>query len=514
MMKYLRILLPVAALATVLAGCITAPTPDDAQTPWNPPADVKSKSAADSIWVEIRQRDTDLAQPQSLAQLADRALRNNPATRKAWQDARAAAAQVDNAQGKFMPVLSANAGGTRTYMDATPKSFDVNDFRYGPGLQLNYLVINFGGGRGAAVEEALQTVYAANYNFNQTIQDALLALETAYYGLISAQAGVDAAVSSVKDAHTALDAAKARATAGMGTELDVLQAQTIYDQSLYAQSAANGQLQVARGALAQAAGLPADTSIKIVPPTTELPESITTQEVHRIISDAIVMRPDVAALRANAAAKQADVKVAHATSWPSLYANAGVNRDYYDIYGGTPNVGNRDWSYNAGFSLQWTLFDGMQTESAIRMAEAAAASAQAQLEQAELAASADVWMRYQNYATACQKYVFSVAALKSSSAAYDMAMAAYKAGLKSILDLLTAESQLAAARSQQIASRQDVFTTLANLAHSTGRLSADAPDITGRPLPAIMPASKTSQPSDHAVENLLPMTSTQKDTKP
>ena len=399
-----------------------------------------------------------------------------------------------------MPVLSANAGGTRTYMDATPKSFDVNDFRYGPGLQLNYLVINFGGGRGAAVEEALQTVYAANYNFNQTIQDALLALETAYYGLISAQAGVDAA--------------KARATAGMGTELDVLQAQTIYDQSLYAQSAANGQLQVARGALAQAAGLPADTSIKIVPPTTELPESITTQEVHRIISDAIVMRPDVAALRANAAAKQADVKVAHATSWPSLYANAGVNRDYNDVYGGAPNVGNRDWSYSAGLSLQWTLFDGMQTESAIRMAEAAAASAQAQLEQAELAASADVWMRYQNYATACQKYVFSVAALKSSSAAYDMAMAAYKAGLKSILDLLTAESQLAAARSQQIASRQDVFNTLANLAHSTGRLAADTPEITGFSMPAIMPASKTSQPADRAVENLLPMTSTKKDAQP
>ena len=58
---------------------------------------------------------------------------------------------------------------------------------------MNYLVFNFGGGRKAALDQALQTVYAADFAFNRSIQDVLLAVETAYYGAVSAQAGVAAA---------------------------------------------------------------------------------------------------------------------------------------------------------------------------------------------------------------------------------------------------------------------------------------------------------------------------------
>ena len=58
-----------------------------------------------------------------------------------------------------------------------------------------------------------------------------------------------------------------------------------------------------------------------------------------------------------------------------------------------------------------------------------------------------------------------------------MATQAYAAGLKTILDLLTADAQLATARSQQVAARQDVFTSLANLIYATGRLTADTPHL-------------------------------------
>jgi outer membrane protein TolC len=118
------------------------------------------------------------------------------------------------------------------------------------------------------------------------------------------------------------------------------------------------------------------------------------------------------------------------------------------------------------------LFDGFQILSAKRIAQAQADSLQAQLQQAELAASADVWARYHNYETALQKYKFSTAFLNSAASSYNLALDSYKAGLKSILDLLNAESQLAQARSQQIASRQETFTALANLAYSTGLLEA------------------------------------------
>jgi outer membrane protein TolC len=464
-------LLGLVALAAALAGCVTAPVPERADRPWDPPAD---RASSTRVWDGLRERPSDPNRPLTLAELTDIALQNSAGTRKAWHDARAAAAQVDRAQGMFMPELTAVASASRAGVSASPDSFDSQTLRYGPGLQLNYLVINFGGGRDAAVEQALQTVNVANHAFNQAIQDVLLNVATAYFSQLSAQAGVDAAVTNVADAKLALEAAKARNTAGMGTELDVLQAQAAYDQSLYAEAAARGQLAVSRGAMALAVGLPADTRIQAVYPQQDMPGALASNYVHRLIDEGIAKRPDIAALRADLCARQAAIRVAHATSWPNLYLNANLNRNYFESFQGNANQGDHDWSYGAGINVQWNLFDGWQTESQIRTAEAQALSAAAALEQAELAASADVWTRFQTYETALQKYTFAGAYLRSATAARNLAAEAYAAGLKTVLDLLAADTQLAAARSQKVTAQQEVLTALAGLAHATGKLNTQA----------------------------------------
>jgi outer membrane protein TolC len=460
-------------LAVLLSGCITAPTPEQTTTPWTAPSGYR---AGESVWADLRQRRPDLSQPLSLAELTDLALQHSAATRQAWHTARAAAANVDKAQGLFMPAVSAHAGGARSGASASPDSFDAQTLHYGPGLQMNYLVMNFGGGRAAAVEQALQTVFTANHQFNQTIQDTLLQVETAYFLCISAQAGMDATEANVADASKALDAAQTRNTAGMATGLDVLQAQAAYDQALSQQAAARGHWQVARGALAKAVGLPADTAILPAPTTGELPAGLDTNTVHRIVDEAIANRADIAALRANLAARQAAIQVAHATSWPNLYLNANLDRDYAAAMTGDLQGPNREWGYGVGFNVQWSIFDGWQTESEIRMAEEQAQAAEALLEQAELGASAEVWLCFQSYETARQKNLFSIAFYKSAEAARNMANEAYRAGLKTVLDLLAADAQLATARSQQITARLEIFIALANLNHATGRLTTKAAD--------------------------------------
>ncbi len=467
MKKPIRYLL--AVLAVLLAGCITAPTPEQTTAPWTAPT---GHRAGERVWEDLRLRRPDLSKPLTLAELTDLALQHSAATRQAWHTARAAAAQVDKAQGLFMPSVSAHAGGAYAGASASPSAFDAQTVRAGPGLQMNYLVMNFGGGREAAVEQALQTVFSANYQFNQTIQDTLLQVETAYFQCISAQAGIEAAEANVTDARKALEAAQARNTAGVATALDVLQAQTAYDQSLYQQVTIRGQWQVARGALAQAVGLPADTPVLPAPSHSELPAGRDTNAVQRIVDEAIANRSDIAALRANLAARQAAIQVAHASSWPNLYLNANLDRDHAAALSGHLNGPDRAWNYGVGFNVQWSIFDGWQTESEIRTAQEQAQAAEALLEQAELGASADVWVRFQNFETARQKFRFSVAVATTAEAARNLANEAYRAGLKTVLDLLTADAQLATARSQQIAARQEVFTALASLNHATGRLSA------------------------------------------
>ena len=456
------------ALLPLLGGCVSAPPPSRSTAPWIPP---RAAQKADAVWTAVRAQKQDFSKPLTLAELADIALRNNPASRKAWNDARAASAQVDQARGYFMPTITGTAGISRQRTTAEPDSFSQDYMKYAPGLQVNYLILNFGGGRQAAVEEALQTVYAANFTFNRTIQDILLAVETAYYAVVSAQAGIETAEASLKDAATALDVAEEREKQGVGTKLDVLQAQAGRDQALYDLASVRGQLQVARGALALALGIPADTEVLVAPPATEAPDAINAPDLQRLVDDALRRRPDIAALRATLAAREAAVTVAGSPLWPSLFLTGNASRDYYDNINGKA-FQDHDWSYGGGLSLQWPLFDGLQTRSARNVARAQAASAAAQLKQAELAASAEVWTTYHDYETALQKRAFSAAFLKSATASHGLALDSYKAGLTSILDLLNAESRLAQARSQDVAVRQEVFRALADLAHATGGLEA------------------------------------------
>lgn len=461
--------LAAVTLAGVLAGCAHPTVPGSPVALWQPPDDARPSAAS---WQAARSITLADAHVLSLADLADVALANNPQTRQRWHQARASAAQVRQVQGLFMPEIVATGGGQWQGVDANTNAFDTEFLKLGPGLQVNYLVFNFGGGRGAAVEQALQTVYAADYAFNRAVQDVLYSVAVAYYATVSARSAIAAAEATVKDAETALDAARTSKSVGTGTELDVLQAQTGYDQARYVRSSAQGQAKIAGGALCLALGVPADTVLNIAMPADEAPPVLADQDLRQLIDASLDRRPDIASLRALAAASQAAVRVAKAAFWPSLYINGSLSRDYYDTYTGK-ELQDDDWAYGAGISLRWTLFNGYQTTSSRDIAIAQASAAEAQLKQAELAASADVWARYHTYRTALQKLEFSAALLKSATNSQALALDSYKAGLIGILDLLNAETQLAAARSQYVAARQDLFAALAGVAYATGLLEKD-----------------------------------------
>src|SRR3989337_4150554 len=115
----------------------------------------------------------------NLSQLVDVALRDSPATRQAWEQARAAAAEWAAARGSYYPTISGTGtfgqgkggqvGGVRTFEETLGQG----------SLALNYLLLDFGG-RSATVEAARQGICNANWNHNQTIQDVLRDLAKAY----------------------------------------------------------------------------------------------------------------------------------------------------------------------------------------------------------------------------------------------------------------------------------------------------------------------------------------------
>ena len=246
------------------------------------------------------------------------------------------------------------------------------------------------------------------------------------------------------------------------------------DQAKFLLEAARGREKTARGMLALAVGIAADSSFTVAMPEDDAAAGISQPEISRLIDESLARRPDIAALRSQVAAKEAAVKVAKAAGYPSLYLTGGAYWNEYGNFSGATGP-DRDLSLTAGVSVRWDIFDGYRNRNEQHAAAALARAAKEQLRQAELAAGAEIWIQYNYLDTAIQQLAFSRSVLVTATETQRMASESYQAGMKGILDLINAETQLAEARVQVITSRRAVFSALARLAHATATLSKDEP---------------------------------------
>lgn len=460
-------------LASAAGGCRSVAPPDSPSAPWVPPDWARQEASRDPVKLPA----LDLARPLNLADCADIALANNPATRQAWAQARAAAAGLGQAASLRYPRLTVSGSGSYERQEYNLKdgssglAADMDGFVYGPALELTYLLFDFGGVSGG-VEEARQTLLAANFSFNQSLQDLLLQVEQAYYRLHAYQAALTAAEADVEDARTADEAAAQRYEVGLSSKLDQLQAHSTYQDSLYRLEQARGDLQAGRADLAAALGLPADTEFTLAGPAEGVPETVSGDDVGRLIEEGLLSRPDIAALRARVRAKKAAVKTAASSLYPALNLGGTANKLWYS-YNDDPELYDDSYSYTGYLALKWDIFSGFGDREKKRQAEAEAEAAREELALAEIQASAEVWTKYYAYQTAVRRYGFSRSYLETAQESYSLARESYQTGLKSILDLLQSQSALSSARSQVIGAEKDVFTALADLAHATGTLTRE-----------------------------------------
>ena len=159
------------------------------------------------------------------------------------------------------------------------------------------------------------------------------------------------------------------------------------------------------------------------------------------------------------------MKSVKAEGYPSFAATASASRAYFDnrdIYGN---------AYNAQIQLRFPLFTGFSHQYDVQQAKADEDAAMARLKGLEQLVALEVWSSYYGLKTAEQQVATSEELLKSASESQEVALGRYKAGVGTILDLLSAQSSLAVARAQRILAYSDWFVALAQLAHDAGTLS-------------------------------------------
>lgn len=396
----------------------------------------------------------------TIADAVDLALCANPQTREAWANARYQAAQVGIARGAFLPAFSADLAAGRNRYSGAPSTREQS-----AGVALSWLVFDFGG-RDATLESARQLLAATSASRDGTIQAVFQSAVQAYYQVRAAEAALTAAQLSETTYQESYKAAEARHRVGSATLADRLQAQTAYSQASLARIQAEGYLRVSLGNLATILGRDAHHPITLATAPTNMPDAGFEQNVEALVAMARERRPDLAAAEARILAAEADAAAARATGMPSVSLGIAAGKSRTD---GLP------WESNSfvGLTVSIPIFSGYTTNYKIKAAEAQVDARLASRERLRLQVALDVWSAYQNLATANQSLRSTADLLASAEQSERVTRGRYEAGVGSILDLLTTQSSLAAARQQRVQALFNWNVSRTTLAFAIGNLDME-----------------------------------------
>jgi len=381
-----------AGLAGLLAGCEAiqpqlakdpnALTPPSATRSWAPEEATRipgGKSTLDAFAVRSGSSPAAI-QPgrvYDLPNLIDLAQQTNPETREAWQATRAAAAKLGIAEGAYLPTLGAI--GMASYAQLPDYDmmgpFLVRTGVFEPLLRLDWLLLDFGR-RTADLNNAAQTLLAANLQFNRKQQSVIFAVQKAYFAFDASRARVTARETALKAATAVEQATGIRSRSGLASVTDTLLARQVVLQQQFDIASARRDVSAAEALLAQAIGIspaslpPQVSSLSSLPLPKGLPAS-----VDSLLEQAVSTRPDLAAKFADVRAREAELDRARADYFPKLSVDGELGRvdrelDSLNLGPNGTTFYPQKTTWSVGLQLTWDLFDGFIRDNRVREAKA------------------------------------------------------------------------------------------------------------------------------------------------
>ncbi len=402
----------------------------------------------------------------TVVEVVDVALRNNPDTRAAWADARAANAEYRSAKGAWLPTVSLSGSVTRSEDGRVVGGSESPVTTYNASASLSYLILDFGG-RAASVDESRQAFFAEEWTRNAVIQNTVLQAEVAFFSYAGARAMLDANKTSLAEADANLAAAEERKRVGLATGADVLQARTAFSEVKLAVLEAEGRVRTARASLAVSMGYPPDVVKELEVSAPEIPSAGLSATVEDLIDGALAGNPELQASRAVSRESGARVTQAWSRMLPSLSASGYIGRtwpmgdpDYSESYGGTLQV-------------QIPIFTGLSQQFDLFRARAQAEAQREKTRSVEQETMLRVFSANSDFLTAVGRVNATDDLLASARQSEEVALGRYKEGVGSILDLLSAQRALAVARAEQVNAQLSWLISLTQLAHDVGVLGPD-----------------------------------------
>ena len=293
------------------------------------------------------------AESLSLAELIDIALKNNPETQKAWASTKQAQAALGIAKSANYPTLDAKGSvnhGKEVKFPNGPNTV----YTFGSAeLCLNYLLYDFGE-RSASIQAMKESLKAAHWASDFTIQQVIYKVSASYYEYLHAEELLKTYESSLKDAKLILGSADELYKAGLRcvTDLNTSKAEVAQLHMDAAQQKA--RVAVAYGKLMTNLGLAIEIKLQVQTSPEAIQYPLFSEGISQLIAVAEEQRADLLAKKAKLAEMAQRVKKAQRAPLPKL---RGLGQGGWLEY--TKHQGS-GYNYNVGVALEVPIFRGFE----------------------------------------------------------------------------------------------------------------------------------------------------------
>jgi outer membrane protein len=414
-----------------------------------------------------------------LTELIDIAETSSPDGRIAWLEAKRSLERVGVDQALYLPLLTfaAQGGDTRIIFPfpkpIAPRGYvTVEEPLAQAQLELQYSLLDFS--RKSRLEGSKALEIASTLQLSRVHQTIAYDTAIEFYRVQQASGQLEAAKTALQTAETVQQSTQAQFGNGRATLPDVQNAQAGAAEARYDLATAIAEMEKSKVTLTETIGVEPTANIEIAPQSAAAPAEPFEHSVEELIHIAWRSRPDLLAKAQEVRSAREAYTTAHASYMPSVSLKAAGGQTAIWATADFSQLGPADiptWSVSA--NLRWDVFDGARRhEISSALAEQQAAAEQQRASQD--AVTRQVWEAYVDYRTALEQERSAQSFLTSAQTSYDSSLDAFNYGVRSLVDVVQAERQLAQARLAAVNALAHRLQSEVGMSYATGTLLQSA----------------------------------------
>ncbi|MEO5356705.1 MAG: TolC family protein [Nitrospirae bacterium YQR-1] len=390
----------------------------------------------------------------------DMALRQHPELLSYYYTVKAKEAQVGQARAGFFPQLDFSYSYKRTQLvhdySATSQKISNNSDFY-TALGITQTIYDFGK-ISTNLEISKLKLDASNMDYATKLDSIIYDVKKAYFGVLKALKSADVNKETVKQFVQHLQQAKNFYQAGTKSKYDVTKAEVDLSNAKLTLLKAESTLKQAWVTLNNTMGIYSISEYKLTEALSYAPFDITFEEA---MERALKNRPDLKSLIAQKEAAKKSIQYAKTDYYPTISGTASY------MFDGSQYPVDNGW--NAGVTLSWNIFKGLETKHKVAEAAANLETADSKIDALKLEIQSGTQKAYLDLKLAKESITNAEIQLQQATENRDIVKIRYESGLSSPVELTDAMVTLQNANLTHINALYDYKLAIAAIEKTMGK---------------------------------------------